>query len=201
MLFRSTSDGERLESGRFYRGLEAKIAQAQRRGHRRQAKRLHRRAARRRADALHKFSRRIVSQYQYIVVGDVSSQKLVKSRMAKSVLDAGWGMLKRMLQYKGEHAGRSVSVVNERNTTRACSVCGAFTGPTGTDKLGVRYWVCSDCGTGHDRDINAARNILNAGLRMPASMSGNKSSPDTVPLEPGTPVRVRDDVGLWRAAA
>lgn len=196
-----TSEGERLECGRFYRGLEAKIAQAQRCGHRRQAKRLHRRAARRRADALHKFSRKIVNQYQYMVVGDVSSQKLVKTRMAKSVLDAGWCLLKRMLQYKGEHAGRSVSVVNERNTTRACSVCGAFTGPTGTDKLGVRHWVCPECGTGHDRDINAARNILNAGLRMPASVRGNKSLPDTVPLEPDTPVRVREGAGLWRAAA
>ena len=196
-----TSEGERLECGRFYRGLEAKIAQAQRHGHRRQAKRLHRRAARRRADALHKFSRKIVNQYQYMVVGDVSSQKLVKTRMAKSVLDAGWCMLKRMLQYKGEHAGRSVSVVNERNTTRACSVCGAFTGPTGTDKLGVRHWVCPECGTGHDRDINAARNILNAGLRMPASVYGNESLPDTVPLEPDTPVRVREGAGLWRAAA
>src|SRR5581483_5436915 len=88
-----TSEGERLESGRFFRGVEGKIAQAQRRGHRRQAKRLHRKAARRRADALHKFSRQIVNQYQFIVVGDVSSQKLVKTRMAKSVLDAGWGML------------------------------------------------------------------------------------------------------------
>ena len=85
-----TSEGERLSSGHFYRGLELKIAQAQRRGHRRQAKRLHRRAARRRADALHKFSKRIVDQYQCIVIGDVSSVKLAKTRMAKSVLDAGW---------------------------------------------------------------------------------------------------------------
>jgi putative transposase len=84
------SEGERLECGRFYRSLEAKIAQAQRRGHRRQAKRLHRKATRRRADALHNFSREIVNRYQYIVVGDVSSLKLVKTRMAKSVLDSSW---------------------------------------------------------------------------------------------------------------
>jgi IS605 OrfB family transposase len=74
-----------------------------------------------RADALHKFSRRIVERYDCIVVGDVSSTALVKTRMAKSVLDDGWGMLKRMLAYKGEHADRSVTVVSERNTTRACS--------------------------------------------------------------------------------
>jgi hypothetical protein len=60
-----------------------------------------------------------------------SSRLDSKTRMAKSVLDAGWGMLKRMLQFKGEHAGRSVTIVNERNTTRACSTCGALTGPAG----------------------------------------------------------------------
>ena len=196
-----TSDGERLECGRFYRGLEEKIAQAQRRGHRRQAKRLCRRAARRRADALHKFSRKIVNQYQYIVVGDVSSQKLVKTRMAKSVLDAGWGMFKRMLHYKGEHAGRTVTVVNERNTTRECSVCRALTGPTGTDMLGVRRWVCPVCGTEHDRDVNAARNTLNVGLRTPASVRGNESKSATIPLEPDNFVRARDGSGWWLAAA
>lgn len=196
-----TSEGERLECGQFYRGLEQKIAQAQRRGHRRQAKRLCRRAARRRADALHKFSRKLVNHYQCIVVGDVSSQKLVKTRMAKSVLDAGWGTLRRFLQYKSEHAGRTVVIVSERNTTRTCSVCGALTGPTGTDMLGVRHWVCPECGTGHDRDQNAARNILNVGLRTPASVRGNESMPDTILLEPDNLVRARDGSGWWRAAA
>jgi putative transposase len=85
----ATSDGERLEAGHFYRDIEQKIARAQRRGHKRQAKRLHRTAARRRKDALHKFSTKIVDRYQRIFVGDVSSAKLVKTRMAKSVLDAG----------------------------------------------------------------------------------------------------------------
>ena len=186
-----TSDGERLETGRFYRGLEGQIAQAQRRGHRRQAKRLHRKAARRRADALHKFSRRIVDQYETIVVGDVSSQKLVKTRMAKSVLDSGWSLLKRLLQYKGEHAGRSVEVVSERNTTRACSVCGALLGPKGTDMLAVRHWDCSECGAEHDRDMNAARNILFVGLRKRASVSGNELWHDMIPVEPDLPVCVR----------
>jgi len=196
-----TSDGDRLEAGRFYRGLETQIAQAQRRGHRRQAKRLHRKAAYRRADALHKFSRRIVNQYETIVVGDVSSQKLVKTRMAKSVLDNGWSMLKRMLQYKGEHAGRSVEVVSERNTTRACSICGALLGPTGMDMLVVRYWECSECGAGHDRDMNAARNILFVGLRKRASMRGNELWHDMIPVEPDLPVRVRYGWGACYATA
>jgi IS605 OrfB family transposase len=176
----TTSDGEKLEAGRFYRDIELKIAQAQRHGHRRQAKRLHRTAARRRKDALHKFSRKIVDQYQNIVVGDVSSLKLVKTRMAKSVLDAGWGMLKTLLQYKGQQAGRSVRVVSERNTTRTCSSCGALTGPTGLDMCAVRAWMCSECGDTHDRDVNAAKNILLAG-RMPPSVSGNEPSSSAAP--------------------
>jgi putative transposase len=196
-----TSEGERLECGRFYRALEPKIAQAQRRGHRGQAKRLHRKAARRRADALHKFSRAIVNRYEYIVVGDVSSLKLAKTRMAKSVLDSGWGMLKRMLQYKGEHAGRSVVVVSERNTTRACSFCGTCAGPTGKDMLVVRHWECPVCGAGHDRDENAARNILYVGLRSRASVRGNELSHDILPIEQDRPVHATYGVGMWYAAA
>jgi putative transposase len=196
-----TSEGERLECGRFYRTLEPKIAQAQRRGHKRQAKRLHRKAARRRADALHKFSRKLVNQYEYIVVGDVSSLKLAKTRMAKSVMDSGWGMLKRMLQYKGEHAGRSVAVVSERNTTRACSFCRTLSGPTGQDMLVVRHWECPGCGAGHDRDENAARNILFAGLRMRASVCGNESLQAMIPIEPDRPVCARYRLGMWYAVA
>jgi IS605 OrfB family transposase len=176
----ATSDGQKLEAGHFYRDLECKIAEAQRRGHRRQAKRLHRTAARRRKDALHKFSTKIIDQYQRIVVGDVSSVKLVKTQMAKSVLDAGWGMLKTQLQYKGQQAGRSVRIVSERNTTRACSSCGALTGPVGLDMLDVRTWKCRECGDIQDRDVNAARNIPSAG-RCPPSVSGNESSPSGAP--------------------
>jgi IS605 OrfB family transposase len=179
----ATSDGEELEAGRFYRDIERKIAQAQRRGHKRQAKRLHRTAARRRKDALHQYSRKIVNRYQSILVGDVSSRKLVKTRMAKSVLDAGWGMLKTLLQYKGQQAGRSVRVVSERNTTRTCSSCGAFTGPTGLDMCAVRSWMCSECGDTHDRDVNAAKNILAAG-RMPPPVSGNEPSSSAAPTSP-----------------
>ncbi len=122
----ATSDGDKLQAGCFYRSIEQKIAAAQRRGHKRQAKRLHRTAARRRKDALHKFSRSLVNEYRTIVVGDVSSLKLTKTRMAKSVLDAGWGMLKTYLQYKGQQAGRCVLIVSERNTTRTCSTGIAF---------------------------------------------------------------------------
>ena len=91
----TTSDGDTLEAGRWTHSHAEKLARAQRHGHKKQAKRLHRKAARCRSDALHKFSRSIVDRYQTIVVGDVSSLKLVQTRMAKSVLDSGWGCSKR----------------------------------------------------------------------------------------------------------
>jgi putative transposase len=171
-----TSDGDRLQSG-HYRRLEAKIAQAQRRGHKRHAKRLHRKACNQRKDAIHKFSTTLVRKYERIYIGDVSSTKLAKTRMAKSVLDAGWGMLRNQLRYKGEHAGRKVEIVSEKFTTRACSSCGALTGPAGWTGLVVRHWVCDACGEAHDRDVNAARNILTVGLRCRASVRGNDSPP------------------------
>jgi putative transposase len=171
----ATSDGARIEADQFYRKNELKIAQTQRRGHKRQLKRIHRKVARRRKDALHKYSRKIVNQYQHIVIGDVSSSKLAKTWMAKSVYDAGWGMLKAQLLYKGRQAGRSVQIVSERNTTRTCSSCRSLTGPKGLYMLDVRVWMCTECGVTHDRDVNAARNILFAG-RCPVSVSGNESS-------------------------
>jgi putative transposase len=179
----ATSDGDKLLAGQFYRGIEQKIAQAQRRGHKRQAKRLHRKATRRRKDALHKFSHRLVSQYQLIAIGDVSSLKLVKTRMAKSVLDAGWGMLKTQLQYKGEDAGRCVVIVDERYTTQCCSNCKALTGPSGLDSLVVRSWMCSGCRVIHDRNVNAAINIRFVGRCSP-SVSGNESSLSAQPPSP-----------------
>jgi len=154
------SDGVQLEAGQFYRGIETRIAQAQRRGHQRKAKRLQLKAKNRRSDALHKFSRKLVDENDVIIIGDVSSSKLVKTRMAKSVLDSGWGLLKTFLQYKGDYAGRKVEIVDERFTTRACSSCGCLSGPSGLRQLVVREWTCAACDTVHDRDINAARNIL-----------------------------------------
>jgi IS605 OrfB family transposase len=170
-----TSDGERLEAGRWTLRFAQKLASAQRRGHKRQAKRIHRKAARCRADALHKFSRQIVDRYQNIVVGDVSSLKLAKTRMAKSVLDSGWGMLRNFLEYKSQQAARGFEVVDEKNTTVTCFPCGALTGPRGLNGLIVRSWVCSNCGALHERDVNAARNTL-IGSRCWTSMRGNEPS-------------------------
>jgi putative transposase len=156
----TTSDGDRLEAGRWTHSYADKLASAQRHGHKRQAKRIHRKVARCRADALHKFSTKIIDRYQNIVIGDVSRLRLAKTRMAKSVLDSGWGILKTQLQYKGQQAGRSVQVLGESYSTRTCSSCRSLTGPTGLDRLVVRQWVCDACGDAHDRDVNAARNLL-----------------------------------------
>jgi putative transposase len=194
-----TSEGDRLAAGRWTHRFAQKLAQAQRRGHKRQAKRIHRKAARCRADALHKFSRSIVDRYQNIIVGDVSSLKLVKTRMAKSVLDSGWGMLKGFLEYKSQQAARGFEVVSERNTSVTCSHCRTLTGPRGVNGLIVRAWVCGNCGVLHDRDVNAARNIL-IGSRWWTSVRGNEQSSWLIP--PSRVYRVRE-AGIesaWAAA-
>jgi IS605 OrfB family transposase len=194
-----TSSGERLSPGRWTHRFAEKLASAQRRGHKRQAKRIHRKAARCRADALHKFSRTIVDRYQNIIVGDVSSLKLVKTRMAKSVLDSGWGMLKRQLEYKSQQAARTFEVVRESHTSVTCSTCGARTGPRGVNGLIVRFWICGDCGESHDRDLNAARNIL-IGSRCRTSARGNEQSPWLIPLSRAYRVREAGIESAWVAA-
>jgi putative transposase len=194
-----TSDGDRLAAGRWTPGYAAKLASAQRRGHKRQAKRIHRKAARCRADALHKFSRKMVDRYQKIVVGDVSSLKLVKTRMAKSVLDSGWGVLKGFLEYKSQQAARTFEVTSERNTSVTCSACGALSGPRGVNGLIVRSWICSNCGELHDRDVNAARNIL-IGSRCRTSVRGNELTSWLIP--PSSAYRVSEaGIETARAAA
>ena len=158
------SDGTKLEAGRFYRGLEEKLAIAQRARNKTQVKTIHAKIANRRKDALHKFSRTLVNRCGEIYVGNVSSLKLVKTKMAKSVLDAGWGQLKTLLDYKCAHAGIVFKEVNEAYTTQTCSNCGTLpeSRPKGIAGLGIREWTC-ECGVTHDRDVNAAKNILAVG--------------------------------------
>lgn len=161
------SDGTELEQARFYRDFETKLAEAQRKKRKRQVKSIHAKIANRRKDTLHKFSRALVDRARKITVGDVSASAMTKTRMAKSVLDAGWSMLRGMLRYKCDHAGVAYAEVNEANTTRACSSCGCLSGPTGLAGLSIRRWTCSECGAEHDRDQNAARNIARLGCETP----------------------------------
>src|SRR5665213_3108162 len=95
----------------------------------------------------------------------------------------------RFLEYKSQQAARSFEVVSERNTRVTCSTCGALSGPRRVNGLIVRSWVCSDGGRSHDRDVNAARNIL-IGSRCRTSMGGNESSPWLIP--PSRAYRVRE---------
>lgn len=161
-----TSDAQRIE-GRFYRKLEAKLGIAQRAGKKQRVKAIHAKIANQRKDALHKFSTDLTQRYGVIFVGDVASAKLVKTRMAKSTLDAGWASLKTMLEYKSQQAGVVFGVMNECYTTQTCSCCEVIpsSSPKGRAGLRIRAWTCCECGAVHDRDVNAARNILAAGLR------------------------------------
>jgi IS605 OrfB family transposase len=158
------SNGEGVR-GREYRKLEQKLAIAQRAKNKARIKAIHAKVKNRRHDSLHKYSHKLVSENAAIFVGNVSSQKLVKTKMAQSVLDAGWSTLKTMLLYKSAHAGIVFEEVNEANTTVTCSVCKNRTGPKGLEGLRIRAWRCAVCGTYHAcRDTNSAINILAVGL-------------------------------------
>ena len=160
----TVSDGQKLQ-GRWYRSHEQKLGIAQRAHKKKRVKAIHAQIKNQRKNELHQFSSALVKHNAAIFVGDVSSAKLVKTKMAKSTLDAGWAMLKTMLEYKSHQAGIVFEVVNESYTTQTCSCCGviAASSPKGRAGLGIREWTCSECGTAHDRDINAAKNILAAG--------------------------------------
>lgn len=162
------STGEKIEHPRCFRQLEEKLAKAQRAGKKRLAKSVHAKIANTRQDFLHKASTDIVRRFDYIAVGNVSSGKLAKTKMAKSVYDASWHSFKKMLAYKSIANGVWYEEVNEAFSSVTCSSCNARSGPSGLKGLQVRQWVCAECGCVHDRDQNAALNILaRAGHRTP----------------------------------
>jgi putative transposase len=104
----------------------------------------------------------MVNENQVIVVEDLCVQAIANTRLAKSVRDAGWGMFTRMLEYKAALYGRELIKVDRYfPSTQVCSTCWVVSGPK---PLGVRTWTCTHCNTSHDRDINAAKAILAAGL-------------------------------------
>ena len=151
------SDGRVLRSRR-YREMEPAIQQAQKRGHKKQAKRLHRKARRQRDDDQNKFDRSAVNDVARIWVGNLSPRKLKQSKLkgqAKSISDAAIGRVTAKLEAMGRRAGRVVEKVNEANSSRRCSSCWALSGPAGLDACDVRQWTCT-CGAVHDRDVNAA---------------------------------------------
>ena len=154
-----------IEAERFYRDLEPALARAQRARHRHRARAIHAKIANRRGDFLHKLSTRLVKANGALFVGNVNASALAKTRQAKSVLDAGWSAFRTMLLYKCADAGVWFAEVDEAFSTQTCSRCNSRAGPKGRKDLGIRGWQCPVCEAIHDRNVNAAHNILAAGHR------------------------------------
>ncbi|HEH4354588.1 RNA-guided endonuclease InsQ/TnpB family protein [Acinetobacter baumannii] len=159
------SDGTVISNPKYFKKYEQKLGIAQRAKNKKRVRALHAKIANSRKDYLHKASAKLVRENALIVIGNLSAKKLVKTRMAKSVLDTGFAALKTMLRYKCEYAGVLFEEVNEAYTTQVCSCCRNITSssPKGRTDLGIREWECMVCGTHHDRDINSAINILALG--------------------------------------
>jgi len=170
-----TSDGEKLAPPKFLRSALKRLRRLQRnlkhkqRGSnrlviaRRKVAKLHAKVGDRRLDYLHQLSTRLIRENQTVVLEDLNVSGMLKNRkLARSIADAGWRQLRILLESKAEQYGREVVVINRwLPTSQVCSTCGHH---DGKKDLSIREWQCPSCGTVHDRDINAALNILAAGL-------------------------------------
>jgi putative transposase len=141
---------QKILSKRFVKGLETQSSNYYRQ--KQKVALLHERVANQRKDWLHKLSRQICNEYETVVVEDIDLQTMAKMSHGKVVGDQGFGMLRQMIAYKG-----NLVKANPRNTSKTCHCCG-YVNPD--VKVGVEYWECPNCHAGHDRDINAALNIL-----------------------------------------
>ncbi|MEV7524444.1 RNA-guided endonuclease TnpB family protein [Streptomyces sp. NPDC091371] len=177
------STGEKVPNPRHERRDRERLARAQRalsrkeKGSRNRAKgrtrvaRIHARIADRRHDHLHKLSTRLVRENQTLVIEDLTVTNMLKNHMlARAITDAAWRELRSMLEYKTAWYGRELITVDRWfPSTRLCSACGALADKMALD---VREWTCTNCGTAHDRDGNAAVNLLAAGLAAAACGAG-----------------------------
>ena len=162
----TASNGDKLQIKQTLKYAKA-LATAQRAKNKQRVKAIHAKIKHTRQDLIHKFTTQLVKDNALIVVGDVRTTQFnsKKGKLAKSVYDAGWFELKRQLTYKCENAGCRFEIVSERYTTQTCSCCGDMSSSlSGRAGLRIREWTCVKCGTRHDRDINASRNILAVGL-------------------------------------
>jgi putative transposase len=161
----SLSNGNKFKGHKYYKKYQRILALSQKDNKKRRIKTIHAKIAHLRKDEQHKISHEVTRDFSLIFVGDVSSVKLAKTKFAKSIYDASWSQLKSFLEYKSIARGGMLVMVNEHMTTQTCSNClskdvGA---PKGAKGLGIREWVCSSCNSVHDRDTNAALNILRLG--------------------------------------
>ena len=168
------SEGNFVENPQFLKKSLKKLRIAQRRIERRKkgsngrkkasrmAARVHEKIAVQRLDYLQKVSRNYVNQYGVIVIEDLRPSNMVKNHnLARSIMDSSWGMLRDLLEVKAASAGRQVIAVSPHYTSQKCSKCGEIV----QKSLSVRTHVCPWCSYVADRDVNAARNILRAGVR------------------------------------
>lgn len=185
--FATLSTGEKIRNPHHLRQLADKLAVAQRAGKKRQAINIHAKISNSRRDFLHKLSHRIARDFDYIAVGNVNAARLAKTSMAKSVFDAGWSSFRNMLRFKAIRHGAWFEEVDERFTSQVCSACGSLPAsrPKGIADLGIREWICSDCGVVHDRDTNSALNILRVGHHSPVvGIAALKGGEDVKPYPP-----------------
>lgn len=178
-----TSDGSKFDNSRFIAKSEKNLKRKQQnlsrktKGSKSRNKarlvvaRVHERITNQRRDYLHKVSRRIVDDNQVIVTEDLNVKGMTANHnLAKAVSDVGWGTLKSFLKYKAERDGKAfVKIGRFFPSSKICSECGYQHGKMPLD---IRSWTCPSCNTHHDRDINAARNIRDEGLRILASGIG-----------------------------
>lgn len=178
------STGEKIANPRHERRDRARLAKAQRqparkaRGDganrakaRRKVAKIHARITDRRRDHLHKLTTRLVRENQTLVIEDLTVRNMVTNRsLARAISDAAWRELRMMLEYKAAWYGRNLVVVDRFfPSSRLCSTCGAVQHRM---PLSVRTWTCGSCGAAHDRDVNAARNLLAAGLAVSVCGAG-----------------------------
>ena len=178
-----TSDGEKFDNIRTTKKYEKKLAKEQRKlAHKKKGSakyekqrikvaKIHEKIHNTRLDYLHKISHKLISENQVIISEDLSVSNMVKNHsLAKSISDCGWYELTRQLQYKAGWNNRQyIKIGRFIPSSQTCSVCG-YVNSEAKD-LSVREWICPQCDTIHDRDVNAAINILNEGLRLLSKVS------------------------------
>ncbi|KAF0846576.1 IS605 OrfB family transposase [Nocardia caishijiensis] len=171
--FAVMSNGRTIESPRFFRRAERRLRKRQQAlsrkadGSRNRAKarlrlaRAHARVRDTRNDWAQKHSTAVIRENQAVYVEDLCVAGLARTNLAKSIYDAGWSAFVRMLEMKAQRYGRTLHKINRYYpSSQRCFACGKIDGPK---PLSIREWQCASCGVAHDRDLNAARNILAAG--------------------------------------